>query len=104
MTNIITTIGWFGFLASAIYFIVYDRMSGSTGSDYIFRSRDMLIASAALVLLGYFLKYLGGALKMGKGRCKKCGKKIDKGEMYCFDHRREAIWQAQERARSQKTR
>lgn len=102
MGNIITTIGWFGFVASAVYFIVYDRMSGSTNSDYIFKSRDMLIGSAGLVLLGYLVKYLGGALKLGTGKCKKCGKRIDKGEMFCFDHRRESIWEAQERGRSQK--
>ena len=104
MTNIITTIGWFGFVVSAAYFLVYDRMSGSTNPDYIFRSRDMLIASAGLVLLGYILKYLGSALKMGTGKCKRCGKRIDKSEMYCFDHRRDAIWEAQEKARSQKSR
>jgi hypothetical protein len=104
MANIITTIGWFGFLVSAVYFIVYDRMSGSTSSEYIFRSRDMLIGSAGLVLFGYVLKYLGGVLKLGTGKCKKCGKRINKSERFCFDHSREAIWEAQERARSQKTR
>lgn len=101
MTNIITTIGWFGFVLSAAYFIVYDRMSGSTDPDYIMRSRDMLIASAGLVLLGYILKYLGSALKLGTGKCKKCGKRIDKSEMYCFDHRRDVIWQAREREQHQ---
>ena len=104
MTNIITTIGWFGFVLSTAYFIVYVSMGGSANSEYIYRSRDMLISSAGLVLLGYLLKYLGGALKLGTGKCKRCGKRIDKSEMFCFDHRREAIWEAQERARSQKSR
>ena len=104
MTNIITSLGWFGFLLAAVYFIVYDRMSGSTNVDYINNARNILIGSAGMVLLGYILKYLGTLVGVGSGRCKKCKKRIDKSEMFCFDHRREAIWQAQERARSQKQR
>lgn len=99
MINIITSIGWFGFLASAVYFIVYDRMSDTAGVDYITNTRNFLIASAALVILGYVLKFTSTSLKLGSGRCRKCGKKIDKGEMFCFDHRREAIWQAKEKER-----
>jgi len=99
MTNIITSIGWFGFLASAVYFIVYDRMSETTNVNYIMNTRNFLFASAGLVILGYVLKYTSTTLKLGSGRCRKCGKRIDKGEMFCFDHRREAIWQAKEKER-----
>src|SRR2546430_9029550 len=102
MTNIITTLGWFGFIVAIAYFLVYDRMSGTTSIDYIKNTRDILYVSAALVMGGYLLKYVGTLLGMDKGRCKKCGKRIDKGEMFCFDHRREAIWRAQERGREVK--
>jgi hypothetical protein len=100
MTDIITAIGWFGFLVAIVYFVVYDRMGGTAGVDYVRGSRDILLVSAALVVGGYVLKFAGSAAGVGRGRCKKCGKRIEKQEMFCFDHRLEAIRQAQERTRS----
>src|SRR5437667_5228130 len=99
MTNIITTIGWFGFIVAFAYFLVYDRMSGTISIDHVQNTRDILFASGTLVLGGYLLKYLASLFGVGKGKCKTCGKRIDKGEMYCFDHRIEAIRRAQERGR-----
>lgn len=98
MTNIITTIGWFGFLLGLAYFVVYDHwISGSPDADYVTNTVRIWIASGALVLFGYALKFLAGVVGVGSGKCKKCGKRIDKGEMFCFDHRREQIWEAREK-------
>ena len=71
---------------------------------YVWQTQWILIISAGVILGGYVLRYLGQALGIGKtGRCRKCGKKIDKSEMYCFDHRRDSIWEAQEKNRLEGT-
>jgi hypothetical protein len=44
------------------------------------------------------LRFLGHILGLGSGRCRKCGKRIERQEMYCFNHRLESIRQAQDRS------
>jgi len=103
MANVITTVGWFGFVLAAVYFVVYDRFAAHSGLDYVHHTRDILIVSAALVVGGYVLQYLGSLLGSLSSRCKKCGKRIDQGEMFCFNHRIETIHLAQDRVRAVET-
>jgi len=99
MNNIISNVGWFGFFAAFAYFIYYDNFAGKTSVDYNMNFRYLCAAAAALVLAGYVLKFLGNTFKVGKGRCKVCGKKIGKTETYCFDHLTQVVTQGQEKSR-----
>jgi len=99
MFNLISILGWICFAGGLIYYFV---QSGDTAhiQDTVLQTQTILIAAAGLIIAGYILRFLSRKVwKRAYNRCKKCGKKIDKGEMYCFDHRRESIWQAQEKYR-----
>ena len=92
MINLISTIGWLGFAAGLIYYFI--NINDPHIEDIVVQTKTILIASAGLVIVGYIIKVIGK--KVDHSKCKRCGKKIDKGEMFCFDHRRESIWKAQE--------
>ena len=102
MNNILSTIGWLSFAAGlAYYFIRDDQGDPALLEKYVWHTQIILIVSACLIVAGYILRFMEKKTGFGHhtNRCQKCGKKIDKGESYCFDHRREAIWKAQEKHR-----
>lgn len=98
MSGFVITIGWLGFAGGLIYFIVEDH-SGAPALNFVHSTQHILIISAVVVLAGYLFKYLGRSLGVGSSRCRTCGKRIDRQEMYCFDHRLETIRKAQEQNR-----
>ena len=102
MHSVLSSLGWFGFAAGLIYYFIRDRY-GDPGliQEYVFQTQIILITSAALIVITYVLRFMSRKTGIGQqsARCLKCQKRIDKGEMYCFDHRREAIWHAQEKHR-----
>lgn len=98
MSRIVISLGWLGFAAGLIYYIAEDR-SGSPDFRYVEITQHVLVVSAALILCGYFLKYLSRFFKISQGKCRTCGKRVAGNEMYCFDHRLETIRKAQDRGR-----
>ncbi len=98
MSSVVISLGWLGFAAGLVYYIVQDR-SGTPDFRYIDITQRILIVSVALILCGYLLKYLSRKLRLSQGKCRVCGKRVSKQEMYCFDHRLETIRKAQEHAR-----
>jgi hypothetical protein len=97
---IIRTLGWFGLALALGYFMVADKIAGEEGNAiYVHNTQQIMMISAAMIVGGYVLKFLSGVVGIGKSRCKKCGKRISKNEMFCFDHKKEAIWEAKERTR-----
>jgi hypothetical protein len=93
MFNLISTIGWLGFAAGLIYYFV-NSDDPTRIQDVVVQTQTILIVAACFVVVGYVVKFV--SKKVDHSKCQKCGKKIDKGEMFCFDHRRESIWKAQE--------
>ncbi len=93
-SKIVITLGYLGFVAGIVFWLV----QGGTDADAhaVDTTRQILLGACAVLVGGYVLKYVAQFFGISKGRCQKCGKRIDKGEMFCFDHRREAIWHAQE--------
>ena len=99
MSNLISIAGWICFAAGLIYYFVNSGDAGQI-EETVLQTQTILIVAAGLIIGGYTLKFIGKRIGLGDhSRCKKCGKKIDKAEMFCFDHRRESIWQAQEKHR-----
>lgn len=97
---IVRTMGWVGLIVGIGYFMVADEIAGEKGNPiYVHYTQQILLISAALVVGGYVLKILSGFAGVGTSRCQKCGKRIAKGAMFCFDHKREAILEAKERGR-----
>jgi hypothetical protein len=102
VTSILTSLGWVGFAAGLIYYFIRDRYGDpALIQNYVLQTQAILITAAGLVIVGYIFRYMGRKTGIGQhlGRCQKCGKRIDPGESYCFDHRRDAIWQAQDKHR-----
>ena len=97
MSTLITSLGYLGLIVATAYFVIYDRMANVTEVNYVRNTRDIFFVSVIMIAGGYILKYVGPFFGMGYGRCKKCGKRIEKQEMFCFDHRLETIRQAQDR-------
>jgi len=103
MFNLISILGWMCFAVGLIYYFV---KSGDVTriQETVVQSQTILIVAAALIIGGYILNFLSRKVSLGgQNRCKRCGKKIDRAEMYCFDHRRDSIWQAQEKHRLEGT-
>jgi hypothetical protein len=98
ISTLISTLGWIGLAGSLLYFIFADR-SGSGDLAYVDRTRTALIISAVMVVGGHVLRYVGKLAGVGSGHCQKCGKRIAKAEMFCFDHRLQSIREAQDRTR-----
>ena len=93
MFNLISTIGWLGFAAGFIYYFANSDDTGHI-QDVVVQTQTILIVAASFIVVGYIWKFV--SKKVDHSKCKRCGKNIDKGEMFCFDHRRESIWKAQE--------
>lgn len=93
-SKIVVYLGYLGIFGAIVYWLV----RGGTDADInvVNTTKQILLGACAVLAGGYILQYLGKIFGVGKGRCQKCGKRVDKGEMFCFDHRREAIWRAQE--------
>ena len=102
MYGVLSSLGWLGFAAGLIYYFYRDSYGDPNRiQEYVFQTQIILVVSAALIITSYVLGYMSKKTGIGQhaGRCLKCQKRIDKSESYCFDHRREAIWQAQEKHR-----
>jgi hypothetical protein len=102
MYSILSSLGWFGFAAGLIYYFIRDRYGDpSLVQHYVWQTQWILLVSGSLIVIAYVSRFMSKKTGIGTqtGRCAKCRKRIDRGETYCFDHRREAIWQAQEKHR-----
>ena len=95
-TKILITAGVIGMALALVYFMFADKTPG-TEQQVVDQTKLIFFGSAALIPAGYLLRFLGRILGLGEGRCKKCGKRVERQEMFCFDHRLEAIRQAQDR-------
>lgn len=99
MTYFLKTLGWLGILAAIVYFIIQDR-GGDPAAAHVQRTtRMILLCSVGVLASGYMLNFLGRIVGVGKGRCKKCGKRILKTEMFCFDHSVDLVQKSKERER-----
>jgi hypothetical protein len=61
-----------------------------------------MLAGAGVVLIGVgmLLAAIGSlGQKVRRGRCARCGAKIQRGQSYCMDHLKEAVNEFQENAR-----
>ena len=96
-SKILITAGIVGMALALLYFVFADKSAGNEQQvvDY---TKMIFFGSAALIPAGYILRFLGHILGLGSGRCRKCGKRIERQEMYCFNHRLESIRQAQDRS------
>jgi predicted nucleic acid-binding Zn ribbon protein len=96
-TKILITAGVIGMALALVYFMFTDKPPGSE-QKVVDQTKLIFFGSAALIPAAYILRFLGTILGLGSGRCKKCGKRIERQEMFCFDHRLETIRQAQDRS------
>ena len=96
MGYLLQTLGCMGLVFAIAYFVIYDRMEGTT-VDYVRNTRDFALVSATMLVGGFLMKRLAPVFGFGQGRCKVCSKRIEKQEMYCFDHRLQSIRDAQDR-------
>src|SRR3990172_4370717 len=103
--RIVISLGWFIFALALVYWFVSDQSGDpADAQEYVVRTKYFLTIAMGIILGGYALKYLGHMIGIGRyDRCQRCRKKIDKGEMFCFDHSRDAIWEAQERHRVERS-
>jgi hypothetical protein len=102
-TKILITLGIVGMAASLVYFMVADKSEGRE-VEVVENTKLSFIVAAAMVPAGYILRFLGKLLGLGSSRCRKCGKRIEKQEMFCFDHSFELVQNAKERTRFVDTR
>jgi hypothetical protein len=91
MGRILKLIGLAGLVFSAGYFLYFDQIKRGESLNYIIQTRDYLLISAGLFLVGYIVSRLETKLPFSYGRCKRCGRRIKKSEMYCFDHLKKAV-------------
>jgi hypothetical protein len=103
MSSFISGVGWLGLVTGVVYYILNDSREAPSDITYVQTTTQILLGSAIFIAAGYVLKFLSRKSGIGSGRCKECRKRIDKREMYCFDHRRQMIWEAQERNRTDGT-
>lgn len=95
MTHLIITIGWLG-LGLGLVYALFQGHATEGDITHIHNVQRILMISGSVLVSGYVLRFLGLRLHLGSGRCKTCGKRIEKQEMFCFDHRIEKIRSAQE--------
>lgn len=98
-TNWIVVFGWFGIAVAAMYWVWNTQAAGLASPDYLRNTRDIAIVSGALIVGGWLMRKLSTSLGIGQGRCKKCGKIIPAGEVYCYNHSLRQIWDAQDQMR-----
>jgi hypothetical protein len=91
MGRIVKVFGLAGLVFSAGYFLYFDQFKPGGSFDYITRTRDFLLISAGLVVAGYIVQRLETKLPFSYGKCKRCGRRIKKNEMYCYDHLKKAV-------------
>lgn len=92
------TVGCLGILAAIVFFVIQDR-GGDMAMKDVHQTRMILLWSAGILASGYVVNILGRIVGVGKGRCKKCGKRILKTEMFCFDHSVDLVMKSKERER-----
>jgi hypothetical protein len=97
-TKILITLGIIGMAGALIYFMVADKTEGQE-VQVVENTKLAFMISAALVPTGYILRFLGKLFGVGSSRCRKCGKRIEKQEMFCFDHSLQLVQDAKERTR-----
>jgi hypothetical protein len=97
-TKILITLGIIGMAGALIYFMVADKTEGRE-VEVVENTKLYFVIAAALVPTGYILRFLGKFLGVGTSRCRKCGKRIEKQEMFCFDHSLQLVQDAKERTR-----
>ncbi len=102
-TKIMITLGIMGMAAALVYFMIADKTEGQQ-VQVVENTKLYFVVAAALVPAGYILRYVGKFLGLGTSRCRKCGKRIEKQEMFCFDHSFELVQNARERTRHLDTR
>jgi hypothetical protein len=95
-TKILITAGVIGMALALLYFMAAD-INDENRQEVVDKTKLIFFSSAALIPAAYVLRFIGSIMGLGAGRCKKCGKRIERQEMFCFDHRLESIRQAQDR-------
>jgi predicted nucleic acid-binding Zn ribbon protein len=96
-TKILITAGIIGMAVALLYFMATTK-TDENRQEVVNQTKMIFFGSAALIPSAYVLRFLGSILGLGSGRCRKCGKRIERQEMYCFNHRLESIRQAQDRS------
>lgn len=96
LSKILITAGIIGMAIALLYFMAADK-TDENRQEVVNKTKLIFFGSAALIPAGYILRFLGHILGVGYSRCKKCGKRIERQEMFCFNHRLETIRQAQDR-------
>ena len=97
-SKILITLGIIGMAGTLVYFMVADKTEGQE-FEVVKNTKLYFVVSAALVPAGYILRFLGKIMGVGSSRCRKCGKRIAKNEMFCFDHSLQLVQDAKERTR-----
>jgi hypothetical protein len=93
----LTIVGLIGMILSAIYFVYFDQTKAGEGFDYISHTRTYFMISLGLVIVGYVVRIVENKLGVGAGKCRRCGRRVEKNEMYCFDHLKHAVNNAVDR-------
>lgn len=97
MGRLLTIIGLVGLIFSAAYFVYFDQTNAGEGFDYIAQSRTCFLVSAVLVVIGYIVRIVEKKLGVGSGKCKRCGRRVEKNETFCFDHLKDTVHNAVDR-------
>ena len=97
MGRLVTIIGLVGLVFSAAYFVYFDQTNAGEGFDYIAHTRTYFLISAVVVVIGYVIRIVENKRGVGSGKCRRCGRRVLKNEMYCFDHLKDAVHNAVDR-------
>jgi hypothetical protein len=104
MFNALSSLGWLCFAAGLVYYFSSSRSEDvKVIQQRVDETQTILLVAAGLIIAGYVIEFVRRKVKVAHHRCKVCGKKIDSAEIYCFDHRRDAIWEAREKYRLEGT-
>jgi hypothetical protein len=91
MGRLLTIVGLVAMVFSAAYFVYFDQTGVGEGFDYITKSRSYFLISLGLVVVGYIVRIIENRVAFGRGKCKRCGRRVEKNELYCFDHLKHAV-------------
>jgi hypothetical protein len=97
MGRLLTILGLIGLLFSIGYFLYFDRTKSGEDFDYINQTRNHFIISAILIAGGYVVGSIEKRLGARSAKCKTCGRRIPRNEIYCFDHLKDAVDRAVDR-------